>query len=93
MHAQKILFDGYIRIEILNNVSINVKSIMTTDVISVCKKFYTIDIKSNIDQCQKTLLSNAEYAWMKEKEFKQDAELFTLETFCDDLLDTKQCFL
>ena len=46
MHDQQSLFNGYLRIEILNNLSTSFNKIIATDVINLCSKFYTLNIKS-----------------------------------------------
>ena len=45
---QKLLFDGFIRIEILNNLNQNSDQ---KDVVNLCEKYHSIDIESQYDSC------------------------------------------
>ena len=46
-HEQKLLFDGFMRTEVLNNLNHTIIKIFTTDVINLCDKFYCIVLERN----------------------------------------------
>ena len=50
MHSQKSLFDGYMRMQILNILSNNFTEIVSTDVINLCYTFFAIKIKSLMEE-------------------------------------------
>ena len=93
MEEQRLLFQGYIRTEILNKIDSNSchRHLMTKDVITVCNDFYTVDITSEKDNCREKLLTDDANGWMNI--LKQDAELYILDDLCDQLYVEKQFFI
>ena len=45
LHQQNLLFDGFVRTEILNNLSNVFQKLLTQDVIKLCSTFYELNIK------------------------------------------------
>ena len=64
MSDQQLLFDGFMRIKILNNLSNHAKKIMCDDIIDLAQKFHTIPIVSLMKESTETLLEHDKHAWM-----------------------------
>ena len=45
VHDQKLLFHGFIRTEIINDLSRPFNKLLSRDVTNLCNKFYALDIK------------------------------------------------
>ena len=56
MDAQRLLFDGYLRIEIMINLSDAFTKILSNDVINLCYTFFKLEIKSLTHQHLQKLL-------------------------------------
>ena len=88
MQHQQLLFDGYMRINILSNLSNNASKIMTTDVVKVCDEFFVVNIQ--LLQDAKYQESMDEYSWMSEIQTK----LHTLHDLAhDDLYLNDEWFI
>ena len=84
MHIQKILFDGYMRTEILMNFKSKLSNIMTDDVINLCNKFFVL----NIDEMMNKIKIS--------KQIDDDSIEYQLSKFkrlSMDLLENKDYFI
>ena len=52
MHEQQLLFDGFMRTEILNQISNKLSNIVATDVINVCHQFFELNIFTLMNEIQ-----------------------------------------
>ena len=63
MHDQKSICDGFLRMEIVNNLSYEFTKIISTDVINLCHKFYSLNIKSLIEKEKGSILEADYYSY------------------------------
>ena len=92
MHSRKLLFDGFMRIKILSNLSKDALKIMTKDVLNLCSKFYTIHIISIMEECKQELLRDDRNAWMVWEYNKDQADMFALSNLSDELIENEEYF-
>ena len=84
MNQQNLLFDGYIRIKMLDSLPKNdLTKVVSTDVINVCSIFFKQKINSLMNEHLKLLLVDRDngYEWFKHTKTvkeKQESELFIL---------------
>ena len=90
MHAQQLLFDGYIRTEIVNDVSMRVTNLLNIHVIKLCNKFHNIDIKSEKDKAG-TEFRKKYQKWIELNQ--KQAEIHVLVNLCEQLTLCKQFFI
>ena len=76
LHSQKLLFDGYLRISILNHLHHSIHSWVPQDIIKLCLDYYLIDIKP--------LSIRAVYSSIKV--FIDYKEYFIARKICESLL-------
>ena len=84
MNQQKSLFDGFMRMEILNNLSNNeLTKIISMDIINLCTKFFVLEMESLMIEHKELLLEDNANSWLKLAQTfkdKQEAELYILTT-------------
>ena len=64
-YKQDALFDGFMRIEILNNISNAILQLMTNDVVIACNKFFIIDVQHWYEPCKQEMLKDERESWIK----------------------------
>ena len=74
--CSKILFDGFLRIEILNNLSNEARKIASNDVLNLCHTFFKLEIKSLMDQQLKFLTEDGDNEWLNMPGFESDAKIY-----------------
>ena len=75
MNIQRLLFDGYMRTEILLNFKSELSNIMTDDVINLCNKFFVVNIDemmTNIKISKKIDGDSIDYQLRKLKKLSKD---------------------
>ena len=93
MHDQKLSFDGYMRMEVLSDLSPGTSKIMTNDVVILCSKFYILDIISFKISKHTEFMTDGDNSWMEYDVNKSAAELFTLHAVCNELNDNAEYFI
>ena len=91
MHNQKLLFDGFMRIKLLSNLSKEALKIMTEDVVNLCSKFYTLHIVSIMEKCRKKVLRTFEGSWIRDG--VEPDILKILSYLSDELIENKEYFI
>ena len=88
VNDQRLLFDGYLRMEVLDNLSNEIERMVSADVIHLCQTFYILEIKTLMDQHYKSVIEKDDYQWLRnldnQHEIEQDVlnELHVI--FCDN---------
>ena len=93
MHAQKLLFDGFLRIEILNTLSNETRKIASNDVINLCHAFFKLEIKSLMDQHSEILTKDGANEWLEAPMFETEAKIHILRDLCDKLCETQEFWI
>ena len=94
MHQQQLLFDGYMRMQILSYLSNNASKLMTDDVLTVGNKFYTLHIMALMNKCKHNLQSEDDHlGWLDAEERKNDADLYILRNLCSELFENNEWFI
>ena len=84
MHSQKLLFDGYMRMQILNTLSDDFTKIVCTDVINLCYTFFAIKIKSLMEEHFDVLCEDDDNYELSEKTHSDpDVQIFVLANLCN----------
>ena len=74
MDKQKLLFEGYIRIEILETLS---DDLISTDVINICNAFFEAKIEELAKEHLNILLEDDDYKeWLTETADKNEVQMF-----------------
>ena len=66
--TQQLLFEGYMRTQILNDLSEDASIIYSNDVTNLCNTFYFLHIESLLKECRSELLQNEENNGMNGEE-------------------------
>ena len=95
MAEQQLLFDGFLRMEILNNLTNNFSKILCDDVINLCHTFYKLEIKPLMSDIVDELISENEEKYLSlTLDFNQQkAEIFTLLCLTDQFTENKEFFI
>ena len=95
LNIQKLAFDGFMRTEILNDLSNQSLKIMTDDITTLCSKFYVLDIISLRDEQYTQLLEDEtdDNSWMKNDINKTKAEIFTLWNLSAEFHNNQDWFI
>ena len=95
LNMQQLLFDGYFRTNILNNISSNASNIMSTDIVNLCNKFFIIQLSPIMEQFRQELLKQepASHTWLNNEDEKVEVDLYTLEVVSDAMIKNKEHYL
>ena len=93
MHDQRLLFDGFLRMEILNHLTQNSSKLLSHDVINLCHTFYILKIESLMKDVNEEYKSEGKCSWLNQQKFERRAELFILVTLANKLIDNREFFV
>ena len=89
IHEQQLLFGGYMRMEILNNLSEDASKIISDDVLFECNKFYILPILPLMEASRQEYLINYNddnaSEWLNDEERKDEADMYCINDICHDL--------
>ena len=93
MHQQNLLFDGFMRMEIVNNLSENFTKIIAPDVIKLCHKFYIRILKSLMNDTLENLKSQDSYWWIMQPRYAKHAAIHVLDALIDKFIEHYEFFM
>ena len=93
MHEQNLLFDGFMRMKILKNISQPFSKLIARDVIKLCHKFSILVIDLLIKNTLARLKQYASNWWLELDEHKKEAEMYIIEELIDKLINNHEYFL
>ena len=94
MQSQQLVFDAFMRTEILNDLSQAAENIMTEDIIGLCNIFYTLHLIEIMQEYKNKLLQDKEnHAWMEEDRSQCLAQHYSLQYAIEELTDNEEYFI